>query len=38
MYIYKESFSPNTDKVFVLACVIDKNNINNETAKKVELT
>lgn len=38
MYIYKESFSPNTVKYWFLACVIDKNKINNETAKKVELT
>ena len=37
MYIYKESFSPNADKTFVLVCVTDRNRMNNETAKKVEL-
>ena len=37
MYIYKESFSPNVDKVFVLVCVINRNRMNNEIARKVEL-
>lgn len=37
MYIYKESFSPDIDKTFVLACVIERNRMNNEIANKVEL-
>lgn len=37
MYIYKETFSPNADKTFVLLCVMDRYRMNNETAKKVEL-
>lgn len=37
MYIYKESFSPDIDKAFVLTCVIERNRMNNEIASKVEL-
>ena len=37
MYIYKESFSPDIDKTFVFACVIERNRMNNEIASNVEL-
>ena len=33
--MYKESFSPNEEKALAFDCF--KNNVNNETAKKVEL-
>ena len=35
--MYKESFSPNEEKTLAFDCFKDKNNVNNETAKKVEL-
>lgn len=37
IYMYKESFSPNEEKALAFDCFKDKNNVNNETAKKVEL-
>lgn len=35
--MYKESFSPNEEKALAFDCFKDKNNVNNEIAKKVEL-
>lgn len=37
MYMYNESFSPNADKILTFVCFVDKNNKNNDIAKKVEL-
>lgn len=35
--MYSEYFSPKTDKIFAFGCFVDRNNRNNDIAKKVEL-
>lgn len=35
--MYKESFSPKSDKTFCPTCLADRKKRNSETARKVEL-